>query len=146
MKISYKLDYALKTLFNLALNYKQNLSSITDLSERLDIPKKFLEQILLELKRGGFVDSKRGNIGGYFLAKAPQEIIVGDVVRYIDGPIEPIECINKEYKGCKDINSCVFTKIWAKVNFATLAIIDNVSLADLIKEHAQTQKIVHYDI
>lgn len=146
MKISYKLDYALKTILNLAIHYKQDLVTIQDLSQRLDIPKKFLEQILLELKKGGFVDSKRGNIGGYFLAKKPETIKIGDIVRYIDGPIEPIDCLDNHYLGCKDIPSCVFRKIWIKVNQATANIIDHITLENVIYEYKRLNQISEYSI
>ena len=89
MKITYKGDYALKTILNLSLHYNQGLVNIHDLASSSDIPVKFLEQILLELKRGGFVDSKRGTKGGYFLTKSPEKITVGNIVRFIEGPIEP---------------------------------------------------------
>ncbi|MFA5272344.1 MAG: Rrf2 family transcriptional regulator, partial [Candidatus Omnitrophota bacterium] len=66
MKITYKGDYALKTVLDLALNYGKGVVTINELAKNADIPIKFLEQILLDLKRGGFVESKRGKIGGYF--------------------------------------------------------------------------------
>lgn len=111
MQVSYKGDYALKALLCLAIEYGQRLVSIPDLAKRLDIPKKFLEQVLLELKRGGFADSKRGKEGGYYLAKAPAEITLGAVIRFIDGPLEPIACVDDCYKGCADMPTCVFRPV-----------------------------------
>ena len=108
MKISYKGDYALKTMIKLTLNYNKGVLSIQELAKKGDIPEKFLEQILLSLKKGGFVDSKRGVNGGYFLVKSPEKITVGDVIRFIEGPVEPISCVGKKnYEECKDFNSCV---------------------------------------
>jgi Rrf2 family protein len=135
MRITYRGDYALKTILDLAQHYGQEpAATITELASRLDIPTKFLEQILLDLKRGGFVESKRGKVGGYFLAKSPSQIKVGEVVRFIDGPIEPIACVGKRYAGCKDINSCVFKEVWDKVSNATSEIIDSISFEDLVKK------------
>lgn len=133
MQITYKGDYALKAILYLALNYNKRVVSMQELAKKLDIPIKFLEQILLELKKGKFVGSKRGIKGGYFLAKSPQTVKVGDVVRFIDGPIEPIACadISKEYKGCADIYSCVFRKIWLDVAQSVSNIVDGVTLEDL---------------
>ncbi len=146
MKISYKLDYALKTIFELALNYQNKIANIQELSEKLDIPKKFLEQILLELKKNGFVDSKRGKIGGYFLAKKPDQIILGNIIRVIDGSIEPIECIENNYNGCKDINKCIFRSIWQDVNLTILKIVDNITIEDLIVKFRQQNQISDYII
>jgi Rrf2 family protein len=134
MRITYKGDYALKTILDLSLCYGDNPVTIHDLARRADIPIKFLEQILLDLKKGGFVESRRGKIGGYLLAKAPSRIKLGDVIRFIDGPVEPIICVNKNYKGCNDINRCVFRNIWAKVAEADSRIIDNITFEDLVKK------------
>jgi Rrf2 family protein len=134
MKISYKGDYALKTLLELALNYNKGVLSIQELAQRGDIPEKFLEQVLLTLKKGGFVDSKRGISGGYFLSKAPEDITVGEIIRFIEGPIEPIVCAGrKDYEGCKDVASCVFRDLWSQVYTATSLVVDTVSLAELTR-------------
>ncbi len=132
MKITYKDDYALKALLDLALHYEKGVATINEVAKRIDAPVKFLEQVLLDLKKGGFVESRRGNVGGYRLAKNPAEITLGAVIRYIDGPIEPIACVEKGYSNCTDLNRCVFKHIWQKVGQATSDIIDNVNFADLI--------------
>jgi Rrf2 family protein len=146
VKITYKGDYALKTLLDLALNYGNGVVTITELAKSADIPIKFLEQILLDLKRGGFVESKRGKIGGYFLAKHPSQIKVGDVVRFIDGPIEPIACIEKRYSGCRDIHKCAFRGIWQDVSAAISNIIDNVTFEDLTNKIKTRQETLTYAI
>ncbi|OIO81197.1 MAG: hypothetical protein AUJ89_01235 [Candidatus Omnitrophica bacterium CG1_02_43_210] len=146
MRITYKGDYALKTILDLATHYGSGVATIHDLGERIDAPVKFLEQILLDLKRGGFVESKRGKVGGYSLAKPPADIRVGDVVRFIDGPIEPIACTDKRYTGCKDLYRCTFKKIWQDVAKATKDIIDNVTFEDLVKKakhHKEEAAVYH---
>ena len=141
MKIGYKTDYALKALLELTLNYDKGVFSIQELAEKGDIPDKFLEQVLLMLKKAGFVDSKRGVNGGYFLAKAPDKITIGDVIRFIEGPIEPISCVGKErYEECKDFKSCVFRDIWSQVYTATSLIIDTVTFAELARRIKARQK------
>lgn len=135
LKITYKGDYALKAILELSLQYG-SIVTIRDLAKKADIPIKFLEQVLLTLKRGGFVKSRRGRIGGYILAKPPAKIKVGDIIRYIEGPIEPIGCVNKGYSGCKDVNHCVLRKVFADVAKATSNIVDNVTfekLADQVR-------------
>jgi len=133
MKITYKGDYALKTILDLSVHYGDAPVTSHDLAERIDAPVKFLEQILLELKKGGFIVSKRGNVGGYLLSRSPAGITVGEVIRHIDGPLEPIACVNGNYCGCVDIGSCVFKKIWQDVAAATSGIVDNVTFADLLE-------------
>jgi Rrf2 family protein len=97
------------------------------------MPVKFLEQILLSLKNGGFVNSKRGINGGFSLAKAPKDITVGSVVRFIDGPIEPIACVEHErYKGCGDTASCIFRDVWREVKDAISVVIDTLTLEELV--------------
>ena len=146
MRITYKGDYALKALLDLALHYEQGLSTINDVAKRIDAPVKFLEQVLLDLKKGGFVESKRGNVGGYQLAKDPADITLGQVIRYIDGPIEPIGCVEKGYSNCIDLRQCVFKNIWQKVAQATSSIVDHVSFADLVSKVNPEQKSLVYSI
>ncbi|MCX5694596.1 MAG: Rrf2 family transcriptional regulator [Candidatus Omnitrophica bacterium] len=146
MRITYKGDYALKALLDLALHYEKGLSTINDVAKHIDAPVKFLEQVLLDLKKGGFVESKRGNVGGYQLAKDPAEITLGQVIRYIDGPIEPIACVEKGYSNCVDLRKCVFKNIWHKVALATSNIVDNVSFADLASQINLEQNALVYSI
>src|SRR3989338_3329951 len=146
MHITYKGDYALKTVLDLALHYGSGLVTIHDLAKRIDAPLKFLEQVLLDLKRGGFVESRRGKVGGYLLARPPARIKLGEVVRFIDGPIEPIACVEKKYSGCNDLYKCVFRKIWQDVAQVTSNIIDNLSLEDLVEQVKKQKEAVVYQI
>jgi Rrf2 family protein len=146
MRITYKGDYALKTILDLALHYGNSPVTISDLAERADIPIKFLEQILLDLKRGGFVESRRGKVGGYLLAKQPSRIKVGDVIRFIDGPIEPIACVDKKYHGCNDIYRCIFRNIWEEVAKNTAKVIDNITFEDLAKRLSHLKPTLVYQI
>jgi Rrf2 family protein len=139
MKVTYRGDYALKTVLDLAVNYDKGLSTTSDIASRIDAPVKFLEQILLDLKKGGFVESRRGKEGGYVLAKGPARISVGDVVRFIDGPIEPIACLEKGYAGCTDLYKCVFRPIWSEVVRSISGVVDNINFATLARQ-AQTNK------
>jgi Rrf2 family protein len=147
MRLTYKGDYALKAILDLALHYDTNtLVTIHDLATRADIPIKFLEQVLLDLKRGGFVESRRGKVGGYHLAKPPSQIKLGQIIRFIDGPIEPIACVEKDYAGCGDLYNCVFRQIWQDVNSVTSNIIDNITFEDLANKIKSREKAVNYQI
>jgi Rrf2 family protein len=134
MKITYKGDYALKAVLELALYYGKEVVTSRDLAKRIDTPVKFLEQVLLDLRKGGFIESRRGNAGGYLLSKAPSKITVGDVIRYIDGPIEPISCVRDDYSNCKDIHKCVLRKMWLKVARSTSDIVDRMTFEDLVSQ------------
>lgn len=146
MKITYRGDYALKAVLDLALHYNQGVVTIHDLAGRADAPVKFLEQVLLDLKKGGFVESRRGINGGYFLSRYPKDIKLGEVIRFIDGPVEPIACIEKGYTGCNSVYSCAIRQVCKKVAEATANIIDNITFEDLAEQAAVTKKGLAYSI
>lgn len=147
MKITFKCDYALKAVLDLSLHYQEGEPvTIHNLASRIDAPVKFLERILSELKHGGLVESKRGRIGGYLLAKAPRHIRVGDVVRLIEGPIEPISCVKPFYPDCRETYRCVFRKIWQDVSRATSEIVDGVDFETLASEAVPAQEALLYTI
>jgi len=145
MKITYKGDYALKAVLDIAL-HEGTVVTIHDLAKRADMPIKFLEQVLLDLKRGGFVSSKRGKEGGYMLAQKPSQITIGDVVRFIDGPIEPIACLEKGYGGCEDVYKCIFRKVWQEVAQATSKIVDKVTFETLTNQVNRQRETLIYQI
>lgn len=94
MKLSKKSEYACLALIDLARNYEQGATKIIDISTRNNIPKKYLEQILLILKGRGYVKSLRGADGGYKLAKHPSQITIAEIIRLIDGPLAPVESVS----------------------------------------------------
>jgi Rrf2 family protein len=132
--ISQKAKYALRALVSLARAGRGQSRMIGEISQEQAIPKKFLEQILLELKRAGIVNSRRGRMGGYELLRAPEEITYGEVLRLIDGPIAPLPCLSKiAYRKCVDCQdeaSCEIRHVFERVTLATRAVLDKTSLAD----------------
>lgn len=133
MHITYKGDYALKTLLYLTRAYDTKVVSIHEIARQGDMPMKFLEQVIGLLKRGGFVKSTRGVKGGYALAKPPEEITLGEVVRFVDGPVEPIACVStKNYAGCREMGQCKLRRVLFQVKRAVGDIVDNVTLKDLL--------------
>ncbi|MDP3041557.1 MAG: Rrf2 family transcriptional regulator [Candidatus Omnitrophota bacterium] len=146
MRLTYKGDYALKALLDLATHYEYGLSTIHDIAKRIHAPVKFLEQVLLDLKKGGFVESRRGNVGGYLLSRHPGKIVLGDVVRFIDGSTEPIACVESDYSGCTDIYKCSFRKIWQDVAKATSGIIDSITFEDLVNKLQVNEEALVYQI
>jgi len=147
MRISYKGDYALKAILELSLRHgRSETISISEIASSGDMPENFLEQILLTLKKGGFVKSKRGIKGGFYLAKNPRDLTVGEVVRFIEGPIEPISCVEEGYKGCKDLKNCILRDVWKEVDRAVSLVIDTVNFEELViryKEKALNLKPVY---
>jgi Rrf2 family protein len=146
MKITCKGDYALKAILELSLHFGEGPLQIHDLVKSTSAPQKFLQQVMLELKQGGFIESRRGKEGGYLLAKAPVEITVGDVIRFIDGSTDPISCLADDYKGCTDITRCLFRGIWRQVAKATSEIIDAVSFESLVRQVKQKRQVLEYMI
>src|ERR1700756_2105083 len=95
MRISRRCEYALRALLELARSGQEGPVRIEDIARRQSIPKKFLANLLVQLKRGRYVQSKKGPEGGYYLARPARQINVGEVVRFIDGPIAPIQCVSR---------------------------------------------------
>ena len=132
--ISQRAKYALRALVALSRARPGTSLMISEISTSQAIPKKFLEQILLELKRSGLVTSRRGRTGGYALLRAPSEITFGEVLRLIDGPIAPLPCLSKiAYRRCRDCadeGSCEVRHVFARVAEATRDVLDRTTLAD----------------
>ncbi|HOF18084.1 MAG TPA: Rrf2 family transcriptional regulator [Phycisphaerae bacterium] len=97
MKLSRKSEYACLALIDLAENYSQGLVKVADICRRQEIPRKFLEQILLLLKHAGYVQSTRGSEGGYRLAKPPEKISLADILRLMDGALAPVESVSRYF-------------------------------------------------
>ncbi|HHT9151813.1 MAG TPA: RrF2 family transcriptional regulator, partial [Candidatus Wujingus californicus] len=103
MKLSKKSDYALRAMIFLSLNYKKGAVQIKEISTKERIPQKFLENILLTLRKVGVLNSKMGLKGGYELARSPDLITLGEVIRALDGAIAPVDCVSKiSYKPCSE--------------------------------------------
>lgn len=134
--ISQKARYALRALVALTRAGHGTSLMISEIAEHNDIPKKFLEQILLELKRNGIVMSKRGKAGGYLLLRDPASVSFGEVLRIIDGPIAPLPCLSKiAYRRCADCRNeaeCEIRHVFASVTDATRAVLDGTTLADAV--------------
>ncbi len=146
MQILYKTDYALKVILHLSGNYPDKMDHIKDISQKQDIPKKFLEQVLLLLKKGGFVMSKKGPNGGYFLKKAPDQITMGDIIRYIDGSVSPISCIDAgNEESCNFSSFCVFRPVFNDVEKAVSNIINKKNFKEMLKEEKNLKETAAFN-
>jgi Rrf2 family protein len=136
--ISQKAKYALRALAALARADGRRPMLIAEIAEQQKIPKKFLEQILLEMKHRGFVMSKRGKEGGYLLLKPAGEITFGEILRMIDGPIAPLPCLSQTaYRRCDDCLSeqeCEIRHVFARVAEVTREVLFSATIADTLNE------------
>jgi Rrf2 family protein len=132
--LSQKAKYALKALCQMAGGPQGKLILVSEIAEREQAPRKFLELILLDLKRHGLVYSQRGKNGGYALAKPASQITVGEVIRILDGPLAPLPCASLSgYRRCSDCDNeeiCPVRVVMRQVRDAMASIVDNTSIAD----------------
>jgi len=136
--ITQKAKYAFKALLYLATQPAGASLSIEAVARGADVPRRFLEHILLDLKRSGLVASRRGRVGGYSLMKPAEEMTIGAVLRAIDGPIAPLPCISRTaYRrcaDCKDEKTCNVRHLFADTYSATLLLMDGTTLATALRE------------
>ena len=135
--LSMKAKYALKSLVVMAKQEKKMLP-IKAIAQEADVPPKFLEAILLDLKRHGILDSKRGIFGGYFLSRPARDIRIGDVIRMVDGPLAPIPCASttayRRCDDCVDENTCDVRRVMLKVRNAIAGVLDGMTLKELVNQ------------
>lgn len=130
--LTKKGKYGLKAMVHLASAEFGQPVAVLEIAERQQIPKKFLDGILCELRNAGFVHSKMGKGGGYLLARPARDIMIGDIVRTIDGPLAPVQCASKtRYRRCDDCvdeNACAVRKVMQNAQRALSEVLDNCSL------------------
>lgn len=134
MQLSMRTDYALRALFTLVEHHGGKPIPIIELARRNDIPKRFLEHIMLDLKEKGWVDSVAGKRGGYRLARNPERITMGEVVRHFDGYLAPIACVSvTDYKRCSQEPVCRFRRVLLQARNMVAKLMDTASLADVVR-------------
>ncbi len=146
--------YALRAVLYLGKHRDRGPILIQEIAEQEQIPKKFLEAILRDLRNEGILQSKMGKGGGYLLAQAPTRISLGDIIRTIDGPLAPIPCASQTaYAPCSDcptVDTCMIRIIMRDVRDASSKILDGTSLQDALDRStaldAETKKTLHFDI
>lgn len=144
MHVSKKTDYALRALFTLVEHYKGTPIPIRELARRNDIPKRFLEQIMLALKAQGWVDSMAGIRGGYVLAKDPSKITMGEVVRHFDGILAPIDCVSVSgYKRCSQEPVCRFRRVFLDTRNYVAGVMDRATLAEIAKSSPVSKQEIY---
>ncbi len=134
MRLSTKGEYASRAMLELSLRYDQGPLHVREISEAQDIPRRFLSQILLLLKRAGYLRSRKGQKGGYALAKPPSAISVAEVIRVMDGPLAPIDCVSvMAHEACPMEGTCGLRWLWKDVRDSVAGILESTTFADLVK-------------
>lgn len=152
--VSKKTIYAFKALIHLAGQPSEQPVLIADLARDENIPKKFLEFILLTLRKGGILQSKIGKGGGYFLALPPRKITIGSVVRLLEGDIAPVQCLSTTNQArceeCSDEATCGIRLTMVDVDIALSTVLDGLTLADMVErsetERSKLEKVVDFSI
>ncbi|MGA2400334.1 MAG: Rrf2 family transcriptional regulator [Syntrophobacteraceae bacterium] len=138
MAISQKCQYALRALYELAKNGGPEPMKMAEIARRQAIPLRFLEIILNELKRGGFIRAIRGKDGGCFLSRSPGDLTVGEVMRFVEGSFAPVGCVNEERtNSCPLQGKCVFLPLWERAQIALAQVYDGINFQDLIDQESQ---------
>lgn len=145
MALSQKCYYAARAVLELAKAGDGRAVKIGEIAERQSIPVKFLEAILNQLKQGGFVDSRRGAEGGYLLARPATRLTLGDIIRFVEGPLTPVRCEGGR-RGCGQTReSCVFWPVWDEAERALARVYDGVSFQDLV-DRSQAEPAANFVI
>lgn len=145
MKISTKGRYALRLMVDLALYNTGEYISLKEISARQDVSMKYLEQIVSQLTKAGYLHSVRGPLGGYKLAREPGQYTVGEILRVTEGSLAPVSCLEITPNPCERADSCPTLSVWEGLYQKIVEYVDSVTLADVIKqeeEHALQQDII----
>ena len=137
MKLTTKGRYGLRAVIDLAKYAKNEPVSLSDVAERQNISISYLEQLIAKLKKAGIVQSTRGAQGGYSLAKNPEEISVGEILRALEGSLSPVDCSAVDGEGeseCSAFNFCVTKYVWKRINDSINDTVNNIFLAELLNE------------
>lgn len=134
MKLSTRGEYALRALLVLGLKYGAHVVRIQEISSEQNIPKRFLEQILNDLKSAGVVESRRGISGGYRLARPPREITLAAIIRHIEGALAPVSCVSERFYEkctCPDEARCAIRSVMKEARDAVVRVVERVTVAEL---------------
>lgn len=140
MKISTRGRYALRMMLDLAINGSDEYITIKSIAERQQISGKYLEQIISVLNKASYVKSIRGTQGGYKLARAPEDYTLGMILRLIEGELVPVACMENDPNECPRSEYCAALDVWKQLNDAINNVVDNITLADLVRnQKAKTE-------
>ena len=140
MKLSTKGRYGLRAMVDLAINATDQKVTIKSISERQGISENYLERIIALLKKAGYVTSSRGAQGGYRLSAEPSDITVGNILRALEGDLNPVDCtLTNDDKECSQKNLCVTKFVWKRISDSINEAVDGISLQDMVNEQLDIQ-------
>ncbi|HZK24613.1 MAG TPA: Rrf2 family transcriptional regulator [Oscillospiraceae bacterium] len=138
MKLSTKGRYGVRAMFDLALHSGQGAIALKHVAQREQISEKYLEHLFANLKKAGLIYSVRGAQGGYRLARPAEEITLGDIIRVLEGPVAPTDCVIKGAAGkndkCNRATACVMHHVWSRLSDEINDLLDSVTLAEIVEE------------
>lgn len=138
MKFSTKGRYGLRAMLEMAMSQEKGPMALHFIAKNQGISERYLEQLLIPLKRAGLVKSVRGPQGGYVLKRDPKNITVGEIIRVLEGPLSPVECVNEtDPEKCTREGQCVTRRIWTEVRDSIAGVLDSYTLADLVQESGE---------
>jgi Rrf2 family transcriptional regulator, cysteine metabolism repressor len=141
MRLSTKGEYASRAMLELSVRYEEGPLHGYEIATAQEIPQGFLEQILLLLKRAGYIKSRKGRSGGYQLAKPPSEITVAEVIRVMDGPLAPIDCVSvMAHAPCPMEKTCGLRWLWKEVRDSVAEILERTTFAELVDKSGRRRK------
>ncbi|MDI6600729.1 MAG: Rrf2 family transcriptional regulator [Thermoanaerobacteraceae bacterium] len=136
MRLSTKGQYGLRAMFELAINYGEGPLSLKTIADRQYISEHYLEQLIATMRKAGLVSSTRGAQGGYVLSRSPEEITVGQVIRVLEGPLAPVECvIDDEESVCDRSGYCPTRIVWKKIRDSINQVVDSITLQDMVDDY-----------
>ncbi|HEY7357976.1 MAG TPA: Rrf2 family transcriptional regulator [Ktedonobacterales bacterium] len=145
MKLTMKSDYGLRAIIDLAQHYGQGPVQCSDIARRQDIPEYYLDQLLIAMRKAGLIRSMRGPQGGHLLARAPAQIMMGEVIQTLDGSLAPMECVS-DPGSCNQSSCCALREVWVKVDQFTQQLVMSTTVEELARQHHAIPSEAMYDI
>jgi Rrf2 family cysteine metabolism transcriptional repressor len=133
--LSTKGRYGLKMMFELAKKHGSGTMSLKDIAKKQELSETYLEQLISHLRKAGLVNSIRGAQGGYELSREPSEISVGEIIRTLEGPLAPSDCVLDAEPECTKADYCVTRPIWEKIMESINSVIDSITLQDMVNDY-----------
>lgn len=141
MALSQKCQYALRAIFELSKRHGLGPIKIGEVAKAQAIPVRFLAAILTQLRQAGYVESRRGARGGYQVARDPKELAVGEVIRFVDGPLSPVKCLSGPGAAhCPLRGNCAFMGLWRRAQTAVAGVYDATTFQHLLDEEQTAKK------
>jgi len=139
MRLSTKSRYGTRAVLDIALHYDKGPVTLNDISERQDVSRKYLGQIVNQLLAAGILESIRGPRGGYVMGRSPKKTKVGEIIRALDGPLAPVRCVDKSNL-CDRTSTCATREVWEKLKESLESVVDNITIADLMTRQRELDK------